>query len=110
MRIRLVTFGLNIPADVYAAHAVHIAPRFTTWPGLLGKWWLGDPASGTFGGVYVFRSQRDADRSRETELFRDMLANPALTGVTVREYDLLDVPTAITTPAPQAASALPERP
>jgi hypothetical protein len=50
MHIRIVTFGLNIPAEAYTAHAVHIAPEFTGWPGLLGKWWLGDTASGTFGG------------------------------------------------------------
>ena len=92
MRIRIVTFGLNIPADDYTAHAFHIAREFTAWPGLLGKWWLADPASGTFGGVYLFASQRDADRSRGTELFRGMDADPALKDLTVREYDLLDRP------------------
>ena len=108
MRIRIVTFGLNIPAEAYTGHAVHVAPGFTAWPGLLAKWWLGDTASGTFGGVYVFASQRDADRSRETDLFRGMFANPALTDVTVREYDVLDAPTAITAPRWQAASTVQE--
>jgi hypothetical protein len=28
MRIRIVTFGLNIPADAYTAYAVLIAPEF----------------------------------------------------------------------------------
>jgi hypothetical protein len=65
---------------------------------LLGKWWLGDTASVMFGGVYLFASQPDADRSRETDLFRGMFANPALKDVTVREYDVLDAPTAITAP------------
>lgn len=70
-----------------------------------GKWWLGDTASGTCGGVYLFASQHDADRSRETDLFRDMFANPALKDITVREYDVLDAPTAITAPTSQADSA-----
>src|SRR5262245_30311183 len=106
MYIRIVTFELNIPAEAYGAHAVHLAPGFTAWPGLLGKWWLGgETDSGTFGGVYLFASQQDADRSRQTELFRDMLANPALRGVTVREYDVLDAPTAISAPALAAAAA-----
>jgi hypothetical protein len=108
MRIRIVTFSLNIPAEAYTAHAVHLAPGFTAWPGLLGKWWLGDTASATFGGVYLFASQHDADRSRQTDLFRGMFANPALKDVTVREYDILDAPTAITAPTSQAASALQE--
>ena len=108
MRIRIVTFGLNIPAEDYTAHAVEIAPGFTAWPGLLAKWWLGDTASATFGGVYLFASQQDADRSRQTELFRGMFANPALKDVTVSEYDVLDAPTAITAPTSQPASALRE--
>ena len=100
MRVRIVTFGLTIPADAYTAHALHIAPEFTTWPGLLAKWWLADAASGTYGGVYLFASRQDADRSRETDVFRGMVTNPALKGVTVQEYDVLDEPTAITAPAP----------
>jgi hypothetical protein len=103
MRIRIVTFGLNIPAEAYTAHAVHIAPRFTAWPGLLAKWWLADTASAGFGGVYLFASQHDADRSRQTDLFGGMLTNPALKDVTVREYDVLGAPTAITAAAPAAS-------
>jgi hypothetical protein len=96
MRVRIVTFGLTIPADAYMAHAMDVAPGFTAWPGLLGKCWLADTASGTFGGVYLFASRYDADSSRETDLFRGMHANPALRDVSVREYDVLDAPTAIT--------------
>jgi Putative mono-oxygenase ydhR len=111
MRIRIVTFDLNIPADAYATHAVHIAPGFTAWPGLLGKWWLADTAAGTFGGIYMFASRQDADRSRESDLFRGMLMDPALKDVTVREYDVLEAPTAITAPPwPAGESALQESP
>lgn len=108
MHIRIVTFGLNVEADAYTAHAVHVAPGFTAWPGLLAKWWLGDTGSGTFGGVYLFASQRDADRSRDTDLFRGMFTNPALKDVTVREYDVLDAPTAITALTSYGVSAVPD--
>jgi hypothetical protein len=96
MRIRIITFGLTIPAETYAAHAVDIAPAFTQWPGLLGKWWLGETASGTYGGVYLFASRRDADLSRETDLFGSMYANPALKDIVVHEYDVLEAPSGIT--------------
>jgi hypothetical protein len=99
MRIRIVTFGLNIPAETYQAHAAHISPEFTEWPGLLGKWWLADASSGTYGGVYLFATSHDADLSRDTDVFRGMVDNPALKDVTVREYDVLDEPTAVTAPA-----------
>ena len=36
-----------------------------------------------------------------------MFANPALKDVAVREYDVLDAPTAITAPTRQAAQAAP---
>jgi hypothetical protein len=105
MRIRVVTFGLNIPTEAYTAHAAQVVREFTAWPGLLGKWWLADTATGAFGGVYLFASQHDADRSRETDLFRGMFANPAFKDVAVREYALLEAPTAITAPTSQAVLA-----
>jgi len=108
VRIRIVTFALGIPAEDYVQHATHLAPEFRSWPGLLAKWWLGDTRSGsesgTFGGVYLFATKEDADLSRETDLFRGMSSNPAFRDVTVREYDLLDAPTAITAPLLQQAS------
>jgi len=47
----------------------------------------------------LFASREDADRSRETDLFRGMSADPALFDVAVREFDVLDAPTAIPAPA-----------
>jgi hypothetical protein len=98
MRIRIVTFALAVPVDDYVRTATEIAPAFVAWPGLLAKWWLGDAASGTYGGIYLFASREAADRSRDTEVFRGMFVNPAFTDVTVREYDILDAPTARTAP------------
>jgi hypothetical protein len=103
MRIRIITFALGVPSEGYTRHATEIAPAFTSWPGLLAKWWLGDAATGTYGGVYLFASREDADRSRDTDLFQNMFTNPALQHVTVREYDLLDAPTSITAPIPSTA-------
>lgn len=103
MHIRIVTFALAVPAEEYAHLARNIAPAFSAWPGLLAKWWLGDTASGTYGGVYLFANRQDADRSRDTDLFRGMFTNPAFRDVTVKEYDVLDAPTAITAPMPQDA-------
>jgi len=103
MRIRIVTCGLTVPAEDYTRLATDVAPAFTAWPGLLAKWWLGDPASGTYGGVYLFATREDADRSRDTDLFTGMSANPALRQVSVQEYDVLEAPTAVTAPVLQGA-------
>ena len=101
MRIRIITFTLDVPVDDYVRHATDIAQDFWSWPGLLAKWWLGDAASGTYGGVYLFATRGEADRSRDTDLFRRMKTDPAFKDLTVREYDLLDAPTAITATIPQ---------
>jgi hypothetical protein len=98
MYIRIVTFGLTIPAEEYGRVATELAPGFTEWPGLLAKWWLGDVSSGTYGGVYLFSSQEAADRSRSTALFTGLLESPALGDVDIREFDLLEAPTAVTAP------------
>jgi hypothetical protein len=98
MRIRIVTFQLGVPAERYARLAFDVAPAFTSWPGLLGKWWLGDSASGTYGGVYLFDSRENANRSRDTDVFRSMFSNPALRDVVVEEFDVLNEPTTVTAP------------
>jgi flavin reductase (DIM6/NTAB) family NADH-FMN oxidoreductase RutF len=68
MRIRIVTFGLNIPTEAYTAHAVHIAPEFTAWPGLLGKWWLCDTACAEGRHRAGVRRPRRADRDHRTDV------------------------------------------
>ena len=97
MYIRIVTFATTgITADEYCAHATAIAEAFTEWPGLLGKIWLGDRDRNRYGGVYVFASKADADRSRTTPLFAGLAANPVLADVVIDEYDTLQAATAIT--------------
>ncbi|MFR9804286.1 YdhR family protein [Pseudonocardia sp. RS010] len=104
MYIRIVTFGITVPAEAYAAHAEAVAPAFTTWPGLLGKWWLADAGSGVHGGVYLFADRAAADRSRLTDTFRAMAESPAFTDLTVREFEVLGPPTAVTAPDLAAAA------
>ena len=99
MYIRIVTFATaGISADEYRALTEAVAAGFTEWPGLLGKLWLGDRERNRYGGVYVFASRADADRSRSTPLFAALGANPAFTDVVVEEFDALPEATAVTWP------------
>jgi len=96
MYVRIVTFRLNgvTPAE-YAEGATGLAPVFTTWPGLLAKVWIADEDTGTYGGVYTFTDRAAADRSRDTDVFRSLEANPGFADLTVREFDVLEAPTEI---------------
>jgi hypothetical protein len=99
MYVRIVTFATaGISADEYGALAGSVAGAFAEWPGLLGKIWLGDRERNRYGGVYVFASKADADRSRTTQLFAALGTNPALTDLVVEEYDTLPSATAVTWP------------
>ena len=98
MYVRIVTFAVGIGGDEYRALAEGVAAGFTAWPGLLGKVWLGDRERNRYGGVYLFASQADADRSRSTPLFAALGENPAFTELVVEEFDALPGATAITWP------------
>jgi hypothetical protein len=106
MYARIVTFRLDgLTAAQYKGHAGAVAPAFTTWPGLLAKVWLADDDAGTYGGIYLFADKAAADRSRDTDVFRSMATNPAFADLSVREFDVLDEPTAITASVFAAAPA-----
>jgi hypothetical protein len=100
MYVRIVTFRLDGQShDDYRAQAEAAGPAFLEWPGLSAKIWLSDPETATYGGVYLFDSAEDAATSRGTILFQTMAANPAFAELSVREFAVLDAPTAITGPA-----------
>lgn len=98
MYVRIVTFTVGISDDEYRALAESVAAGFTAWPGLLGKVWLGDRERNRYGGVYLFASKADADRSRSTPLFAALEENPAFTDLVVEEFDALPGATAVTWP------------
>ena len=99
MYVRIVTFALaGITGDDYRRHAMAVAGAFTAWPGLLGKVWLGDRDRNRFGGVYLFATKADADRSRSTPLFAGLTANPAFSDLAIEEYETVPEATAVTWP------------
>jgi hypothetical protein len=100
MYARIITFHLDGPAAAgYHDHVAAVAPAFTAWPGLVAKVWIADEATATYGGIYLFSDLPAAERSRETDLFRSMATNPAFRDLAIREFDVLDEPTAITAAA-----------
>ena len=97
MYARIVTFRLDgLPPADYRSHAAQLAPAFLEWPGLLGKVWIADDDAGIYGGIYLFVDRASAERSTDTDIYRSMAANPAFADLSVREFEVLDEPTAIT--------------
>lgn len=97
MYIRLVTFQLDgLDERAYVDHVRPVAPAFRQWPGLRSKTWIRSRDTGAHGGLYVFESRTDADASRESELHRGMLANPAFADLAIREFEVIEELTALT--------------
>jgi hypothetical protein len=97
MILRIVNFQLaGIDGEQYRRHAAGVAAAFKEWEGLVAKLWLHEPSTGTYGGAYLFTDQAAADASRATAPFRSMQGNPAFTGLTVHEFEVMEDLTAIT--------------
>jgi hypothetical protein len=97
MYARVVTFRLEGPThEAYHEQASAVADSFNEWPGLRAKLWLADRRARRYGGIYLFDSAEDAERSRSTPEFRSLQALPMFTELRIEEFDILDRPTAVT--------------
>lgn len=97
MHIHIVNFQLkDLTGDAYRAMCDDLAPAIAALPGLISKVWLADEATKTYGGVYVWETRADAERFTQSDLFQTVRTHPGLTGLTFREYTVLEGPTAMT--------------
>ena len=97
MEILVINFSLEgITEAEYRERCDEIAPAFAAVPGLVSKVWLADRANAVYGGVYTFESGAALDAYLGSELLAQVAANPALVDVTVRRFEVLAEPTAIT--------------
>lgn len=70
-------------------------PEISAVPGLGVKVWLAGPRERSFGGVYVFDTERDADAYLESGFFASAVRdNPHVTDLEVTRHRVLEAPTA----------------
>jgi heme-degrading monooxygenase HmoA len=91
MHVQVVTFGLNgITEEQFHAAAGADAPTFASLPGLLGKIWLRDPGTNTYGGVYLWADQEAYERYVEGEIFSAIKADGHLKNVESRVFGVFE--------------------
>ncbi len=101
MHIQIVNFQLkDLTDEGYRALCGELAPAFAAVPGLLSKVWLADAATKTYGGVYAWETQADAERFKQSDLFQAVRNNPHFTGLTLSEYGVLEGPSVVTRAIP----------
>jgi heme-degrading monooxygenase HmoA len=97
MHVQIVDFHLkDLSEEDYRRQCEAIASAFANLPGLVSKTWLADSETNTYGGVYVWRDRQAMEAYAETDLYKGMLANPHLDGVTARDFAVLENPTRVT--------------
>jgi heme-degrading monooxygenase HmoA len=97
MHLQVVNFSLDglDPAD-YERHCMAVAPAFAAMPGLIAKFWLADPRSNTYGGIYVWQDRDAFEDYVASEVFAGVKSNPHLANVTSKDFGILESPSEIT--------------
>ncbi|HTI35610.1 MAG TPA: YdhR family protein [Miltoncostaea sp.] len=91
MHVQIVTFTLSgIDEDGYRAACAEMAPAFAALPGLQAKIWLTEPATGTYGGVYLWDDRASMEAYAVSELFASVAASPAFAGIASRDFGVLE--------------------
>ena len=97
MHVQIINFGLSgITERDYVSMCESLAPAFAALPGLVGKTWLANPDTGTFGGVYVWENRQAMEQFTKTDLFNAVATHPNLENVRSVDFDVLDAPTRVT--------------
>ena len=91
-------FNLNGITQAEYEHAcdTQFAPAFSAVPGLLSKFWLSDPATNTYGGVYTWSSREAMQQYSQSSLFQAVVSHPNLANITSRDFSILEQPTRVT--------------
>ena len=97
MHVQIVSFQLkDMTGDQYRAMCDELAPAFAEAPGLVSKVWLADPVANTFGGIYLWEHHAAFDAFTKSDLFNAVATHPKFTGITSRDFEVLDGPTKVT--------------
>jgi hypothetical protein len=97
MHVQVVTFNLQGATEAqYRALCDELAPAFAEMPGLISKVWLADPATNTYGGVYLWRDRASYEVYLSSDIFKGVGANPALANISSRDFGILEGPSALT--------------
>jgi hypothetical protein len=104
MHAQVVTFGLNDITEEQFHDAVEAdAQAFANMPDLLGKVWLRDPETNTYGGLYLWVDQDAYERYLKGDIFNSIKNNPHLKDVESRDFGVFEDLSSITMPKLHAA-------
>jgi heme-degrading monooxygenase HmoA len=103
MYVQIVQFGLKGMTDAeFGKLCEEVAPTVAAFPGLISKVFLADPATDTYGGVYVWQNAQDMEAYAKSDFFTAIANHPSFTGFRSQTYGALEAPSIITRGVGQA--------
>jgi hypothetical protein len=97
VEILIINFSLEGMTEAeYRSGCDDVAPAFAAVAGLVSKVWLADRANGVYGGVYTFENGAAVDAFLASDLMAQVAAMPGLVDISVRRFEVLAGPTAVT--------------
>jgi heme-degrading monooxygenase HmoA len=99
MHAQVVTFELNgITEEQFHEASGADAPTFANLPGLLAKFWLRDPETNTYGGVYIWADRETYEGYIKGEIFNAIKADQHLKNVESRDFGVFEDLSSLTMP------------
>jgi heme-degrading monooxygenase HmoA len=80
MIIQMVKFRSGLSDEAVRRVMEERAPQFRALPGLLQKWYVREPATGEFSGIYLWDSEESLRAYRSSELARTIPGAYAVAG------------------------------
>jgi hypothetical protein len=91
-----INFDLNVPRAEFEEIATSLASDFANLPGLRWKIWLMNEVENEAGGIYLFDDPSSVQAYLEGPLAAAVMAHPALSNLTARQFGVIDNCTAVT--------------
>jgi hypothetical protein len=95
-RILQINFRLNVPRAEFEEIASSLASQFAQLSGLRWKIWLMNEAESEAGGIYLFEDEPSLRAYLEGPLAAAVMSHPALSDLTVKQFDVIEDCTAVT--------------
>ena len=95
--VQVVTFNLEGMSDAEFRTWCdeQLAPAVASMPGV-SKTWLADPATNTYGGIYVWPDREAMERYAATDLFKAFVSDQRIVDIKSEVFDVLEAPTRAT--------------
>lgn len=72
MYVQFVKFGSGLKDDDVLRTMEERAPQFRALPGLVQKYYVHEPETGEYAGIYIWESRKALDEFRNSELARSI--------------------------------------